>query len=101
MMGMGSICRPPTHTIVRNAIKNATRRMIALVEGAIRQIRHKGLPGRAGSNSNAACELDLRRPQKWVTWAVVDNRTAARHTTARQLAQFACRYRIFTVVYAA
>ena len=100
MMGLGSICRPPTHAIVRNTITNTTSRMIALVEGAIRQIRHNGLPGGAGPNSNAAWELDLRKPQKWVTWAVVENKTAVKHTTARQVAQLACRYRIFTVVYA-
>ncbi len=65
--------------------------MIALLEGAIRQIRHSGLPGGDGSNCNAACELDLRKPQKWVTWTVVANRTAAKHTTARQVAGLACR----------
>ena len=89
-MGLGCICRPAAHTMLRNTIKNATSRMIALVEGAIRQIRQKGLPGEARPNSSAACELDLRKPQKWVAWTVPDNMTETRHTTARQVTQLDC-----------
>ena len=61
---MGRICSPPTNTVLPDRVKNATSRMRALIAGAIRQIRHTGLPDEARSNSTAACAPGARSPQK-------------------------------------
>ena len=61
---MGRICSPPTNTVLPDRAKNATSRMRALIAGAIRQIRHTGLPDEARSNSTAACAPGARSPQK-------------------------------------
>jgi hypothetical protein len=63
-IGLGRICRPPTKVLPRDRTTSATSRMIALLEGAIRQIRHTGLPDEAGSDSVAACGPGRRKPQK-------------------------------------
>ena len=86
------------NTVLPERVKNATSRMRALMDGAIRQVRHTGLPDEARSNSTAACASGTRRPQKCAVWTVVDSRTAAKHTTARQLNPFGDRYRMFTVL---
>jgi hypothetical protein len=95
---LGRICRPPTNTVLPDMTKNATSRTMALIDGAIRQIRQVGLPDEAGLSSTAVCASGPPRPQKWVAWTVVDSRTAARHTAARQLNPFVDRYRMFTVL---
>jgi len=61
---LGRICRPPTNTVLPDMIKNATSRTRALIDGAIRQVRHTGLPDEARSNSTAACASGTLRPQK-------------------------------------
>jgi hypothetical protein len=63
-IGLNRICRPPTYAVLRERITNATSKMIALVDGAIRQIRHDGLPDEAGSDWIAVCACSGRRPQK-------------------------------------
>ena len=97
-IGLGRICKPPTNTVLHHMTRNATNRMIALVDGAIRQIRHTGLPDEAGSKFTVGCVLGLRAPQKCVAWTDADSRTLAKHTTARQLNQLVCRYRMFTAL---
>ena len=97
-IGLGRICKPPTNTVLHHMTRNATNRMIALVDGAIRQIRHTGLPDEAGSKFTVGCVPELRAPQKCVAWTDADSRTLAKHTTARQLNQLVCWYRMFTAL---
>jgi hypothetical protein len=76
----------------------AINRTIAVLDRAIWQIRQTGLPDEARYNSTVAWASGPRRPQKCVVWTVVDSRTAAKHTTAKQLNPFVDRYRMFTVL---
>lgn len=77
---------------------SATRRMIALIEGAIKQVKHTGVPVEAGLNSTEVCLSGPRKPQKCAAWIDVESRTPARHTIVRQFSQFVFRYRILTVL---
>jgi hypothetical protein len=72
--------------------------MIALIEGAIRQVKHTGVPDEAGLSSTEVCVFGPRKPQKWVAWIDVESRTPARHTIVRQFSQVVFRYRILTVL---
>ena len=45
-------------------IKNATSRMIALIEGAIRQVRQTGLPDELALDSKAVWVPGALNPQK-------------------------------------
>jgi hypothetical protein len=63
-IGLRGVRLRPANALLRDTIKNATNKMIALVDGDIRQIRHTGLPDEDGSNSNAACLLAPRKAQK-------------------------------------
>jgi len=51
---LGRICRPPTNTPLPDTIKNVTSKMRALIDGAIRQIRHAGLPDEARPSPTVA-----------------------------------------------
>lgn len=72
--------------------------MTALPDGAIRQIRHMGLLEEAGLDSTVVWAAGAQTAQKWAVWAVVDSKTPARQTTARQLNQLVGRDRMFTVL---
>ncbi len=61
---LGRICSPPTDAALRDITEKATSRMIALVDGAIRQIRHTELVDEVASKSNVACASGRRKPQK-------------------------------------
>jgi hypothetical protein len=78
--------------------KNDTRKMIALIDGAIRQVKHTGVPDEAGLNSTEVCVSGPRKAQKCVAWIEVESRTPAKHTMVRQPNQFVFRYRILTVL---
>jgi hypothetical protein len=95
---LGRICSRPTNATLTDMVKKATSRMRALIDGAMRQVRHTGLPDEARSNSTPACASGTRRPQKCVVWMIVDTRMAANHTTATQLNPFADRCLMFTVL---
>jgi hypothetical protein len=95
---LGRICRPPTNTALPGTLNNATRRMRALMDEAIRQERQTGLLDEAPSNSTTVCASGTRRPQKCAAWMVVDSKTTARHAIARQLNLFADWCRRFTVL---
>ncbi len=63
-IGLGRAFARPMKTVPGEMTMNATSRMIALVDGAVRQTRHTGLPGEDESSSTAACASGLRKPQK-------------------------------------
>ena len=95
IIGLGRICRIPTRPLLPNPINSAISRTMELALGAIRQNIQERADA-AGSNSSSECPLDLRKPQKWAVWTLVDTRTAARHRVTRQVAHLACRHWIFT-----
>ena len=72
--------------------------MIALIDGAIRQVKHTGVPDEAGLNSTEVCVLGPRKVQKCVAWIEVESRTPTRHRIVRHPNQFVFRYRILTVL---
>lgn len=58
------ICRAPTNKVLLDITKNASSKIIALRDGAMRHIRQTGLEEEAGSNSTATWADDPLRPQK-------------------------------------
>ena len=96
--GSRRICPRPTNTVLTVMTTKAINRTIAVPDRAIWQIRQTGPPDEARSNSTVAWGSGPRRPQKCIVWTVVESRTAAKHTTAKQLNPFVDRYRRFTVL---
>jgi hypothetical protein len=63
-IGFGRNGKSPMNMALPDMIKNATKRMIALVDGAIRQIRQTGLPDELALDSKAVWVSGALNPQK-------------------------------------
>ena len=61
--GFGRNCRPPTNTVEPDRMTNVISTMIAVLDRAIKQIRHAGLAGKAEFTSTEAGASRPRRPQ--------------------------------------